>query len=141
MNKLWTKGFIMGYDKQILVDNAVLKAQDAILAAESNFENGFYSTCQNRLYYAIFYIVTALAYKNNFVTSKHSQLMGWFNKKYIYDEKIFDNKLLQIYKEAFTNRQKSDYDFTYAISKEDLVLSINETKDFVKTVENYLKNL
>ena len=70
----------MGYDKQILVDNAILKAQDAILAAESNFENGFYSTCQNRLYYAIFYIVTALAYKNNFVTSKHSQLMGWFNK-------------------------------------------------------------
>lgn len=32
----------MGYDKQILVDNAILKAQDAILAAESNFENGFY---------------------------------------------------------------------------------------------------
>lgn len=85
--------------------------------------------------------MTALAYKNNFVTSKHSQLMGWFNKKYIYDEKIFDNNLLQIYKEAFTNRQKSDYDFTYAISKEDLILAISETKDFVEIVEKYLKNL
>ena len=104
MNKMMNFAVIMEYDRQTLIDNAILKAQDAILAAESNFKNGFYSTCQNRLYYAIFYVVTALAYKNNFVTSKHSQLMGWFNKKYIYDEKIFDNNLLQIYKEAFTNR-------------------------------------
>lgn len=129
----------MEYDKQMLIDNAIIKSHDAILSAKSNFENGFYSTCQNRLYYAIFYIVTALAYKNNFVTSKHSQLMGWFNKKYIYEKKIFDNKLLQIYKEAFTNRQKSDYDFTYNVTREDLTLSIKETAEFVNIIEDYLK--
>ena len=88
MSRLQTKGFIMEYDKQMLIDNAIIKSHDAILSAKSNFENGFYSTCQNRLYYAIFYIVTALAYKNNFVTSKHSQLMGWFNKKYIYEKRF-----------------------------------------------------
>ncbi len=131
----------MEFDKQILVDNAILKSNDAIKAAKYNFEQGFYSTCQNRLYYAIFYIVTALAYKNNFITSKHSQLMGWFNKKYIYENKIFGNRLLQIYKEAFTNRQKSDYDFTYIVTKEDLHLSIQETEEFVNTVENYLKTI
>lgn len=129
----------MGYDRQILIDNAVMKAKEALLSAESNLENGFYSTCQNRLYYAIFYIVTALAYKNNFITSKHSQLMGWFNKKYIYEEQVFDNKLLQVYREAFSNRQKSDYDFTYTIDKDELKISLYETKEFVKTVEIYLK--
>ena len=129
----------MGYDRQILIDNAVMKANEALLSAESNLENGFYSTCQNRLYYAIFYIVTALAYKNNFITSKHSQLMGWFNKKYIYEEHVFDNKLLQVYREAFSNRQKSDYDFTYMIDKDELKISLYETKEFVKTVKVYLK--
>lgn len=129
----------MGYDKQILIDNAVMKANEALLSAESNLENGFYSTCQNRLYYAIFYIVTALAYKNNFITSKHSQLMGWFNKKYIYEEHVFDNKLLQVYREAFANRQKSDYDFTYIIDKDELKISLYETKEFVNTIEIYLK--
>lgn len=67
--------------------------------------------------------------------------MGWFNKKYIYEKKIFDNKLLQIYKEAFTNRQKSDYDFTYNVTREDLTLSIKETTEFVNIIEDYLKSI
>ena len=103
-----------------------------------NFDNEFYSTCQNRLYYAIFYIVTALAYKDNFITSKHSQLMSWFNKKYIYTDKVFDNRLFKIYKDTFANRQKSDYDFTYKVSKEDLELSIKDVEDFVSVIKNYL---
>ncbi len=31
----------MEYDRQTLIDNAILKAQDAILAAESNFKMDF----------------------------------------------------------------------------------------------------
>ena len=125
----------MELDKQVLIINAIEKAQNAIKAAEYNIRNEFYSTCQNRLYYA----VTALAYKNDFVTSKHAQLMGWFNKKFIYEEKIFDEKLLQIYKEAFANRQRADYDFTYTVDKDDVELAIKETKEFVKNIESYLK--
>ncbi len=129
----------MELDKHVLIINAIEKSHNAIKAAEYNIRNEFYSTCQNRLYYAIFYIVTALAYKNDFVTSKHAQLMGWFNKKFIYEEKIFDEKLLQIYKEAFANRQRADYDFTYTVDKDDVELAIKETKEFVKNIESYLK--
>lgn len=123
---------------EILIQNAIEKSGDSIDAAKLNFENEFYSTCQNRLYYAIFYIVTALAYKDNFITSKHSQLMSWFNKKYIYTDKVFENKLFKIYKDTFANRQKSDYDFTYKVSKEDLELSIKDVEDFVSIIRNYL---
>lgn len=122
----------------ILIQNAIEKSEEAIKAAKSNFNSGFYSTCQNRLYYALFYIVTALAYRDNFITSKHSQLMSWFNKKYIYTEKIFDNRLFKIYKETFANRQKSDYDFTYKVLKEDLSLSIKDVEYFVSVIKNYL---
>ena len=31
-------------------------------------------------------MVTALAIKNKFETSKHQQLLGWFNKTFIKDE-------------------------------------------------------
>jgi len=40
-------------------------------------------TAQNRIYYAVFYLVLALGYLDGFTTGKHHQLMGWFNKKYI----------------------------------------------------------
>lgn len=46
------------------------------------------STALNRLYYAIFYAVAALAQKFNFITSKHSQLLGWFNREFIKTGKL-----------------------------------------------------
>lgn len=131
----------MKQDKKFLIENAVKKSQEAISSAESNYENKFYSTCQNRLYYAIFYAVTALAYKDEFITSKHSQLMSWFNKKYIYTEKIFTEQMLKIYKEAFTNRQKSDYDFMYEPDASEVYASIEETKYFVDEIKKYLSRL
>ncbi len=130
----------MEQDKRILINHAMEKAFEAISSAESNFQNKFYSTCQNRLYYAVFYAVTALAYKNDFFTSKHAQLMGWFNKKFIYTDKTFDEKMFQIYKEAFTNRQKSDYDFLYQPDATEVSASFEEIKYFVKKIKNYLDN-
>ena len=38
----------------------------------------------NRIYYGMFYSLLALALANNFETSKHSQLIGWFNKEFIH---------------------------------------------------------
>ncbi len=131
----------MEQDKKVLIDNAFKKSHEAICSAESNFENKFYSTCQNRLYYAIFYAVTALAYKDDFITSKHAQLMSWFNKKYIYTDKIFEEQLFKIYKEAFTNRQKSDYDFMYEPDISEVFTLIEETKYFVSEIQKYLKDL
>ncbi|MBO6271938.1 HEPN domain-containing protein [bacterium] len=124
-----------------LINKAIQKSDEAMLSALSNFKDKHYDACQNRLYYSIFYMVSALAYKENFITSKHSQLMGWFNKKYIYDENIFDTKIYAIYRESFSNRQKSDYDFTYTPTEEDLIISIEETKYFLNSLKEYLSKL
>ena len=129
----------MVQNKNILINQAVYKSKEAFCSAEENYANNRYDTCQNRLYYAIFYIVSALAYKDDFITSKHAQLMGWFNKKYIYEEKIFASKLFAIYKEAFTNRQLSDYDFMYKPNPDDIFIMIKDVKDFITTVQKYLQ--
>ena len=70
----------MTLHKEDLINIAVEKSNQAIKSAKDNIENNNLETAQNRIYYALFYIVTALAYKNDFITSKHSQLKGWFNK-------------------------------------------------------------
>lgn len=66
--------------------------------------------------------------------------MGWFNKKYFYEDKIFDKKMNEIYKNAFANRQESDYDVSKPtdISSEQLQASINDAKYFVEQIEKYL---
>ena len=64
--------------------------------------------------------------------------MGWFNKKYVYTEKVFDSKLFAIYKEAFENRQKSDYDFTYQTDETDIYAMLEDVKSFINEIKNYL---
>ena len=124
-----------------IIKKLIRKSDDAFCSAVFNFKNEHFETCQNRLYYAIFYIVSSLAYKEKFTTSKHSQLMGWFNKKYIYEDKIFEEKMFAIYKEAFTNRQKSDYDFTYLPDKDEIFSMIEDVKNFINEIKCYMSKV
>jgi len=59
------------------------------------------------------------------------QLMGWFNKKFIYEQKFFNKKMYQIYKEAYENRQEADYSISLIPDKEIVVESYNDSKLFV----------
>lgn len=68
----------------------------------------------NRIYYGLYYAVTALAIKHRFETSKHLQLIGWFNKEFIATQKL-DKKNGKILRIAYQNRIKGDYDATHNI--------------------------
>lgn len=125
--------------KEELVKLFFEKSDSAIKSAKDNIKLSNLETAQNRIYYAIFYVVSALAYKNNFVTSKHNQLMGWFNKKFIYDEKIFDEKMIDIYKEAFSKRQRSDYDFFFSTDVQTSKKSLEEAIFFVEKIKQFLQ--
>lgn len=95
---------------------------------------------QNRAYYAVFYIVTALAYLDGFIPliKSHHKLMGYFNKNYVYQNKTFNSSLTKIYKELILNREKSDYDFLFKITKEQVLISIEEAKKFIEVVKPYI---
>lgn len=121
-----------------LYKNAFEKAKEALITAEINIENDLLTSAQNRIYYAIFYAVTALAYKHDFITSKHGQLISWFNKKFVFEDKVFSKELFKIYKYNFENRQKADYDFTYSPLKDDVEQSLEDAKYFVEKIKEYL---
>jgi uncharacterized protein (UPF0332 family) len=125
-------------EEKISVLRFLEKAKSALDDAEFNTENNRYNTALIRIYYSIFYSVMSLGYLDNFITSKHKQLMGWFNKKYIYEEKIFDENLSKIYKEAYENRMESDYETSLLISKEEISANIDKAKVFVNTLLEYI---
>ena len=138
--KLLAKAFIMLPHKDILIKTSFDKAEEALKTAKLNIENELFDGAQNRIYYAIFYAVIALGYHNNFITSKHSQLLGWFNKKFIKDEKMFKPELFQIYQNAYKNRMRSDYEFVSKPDKEKLLKSFDKAVYFIETIKNYLNS-
>ena len=125
-------------DRELLVSRALEKSAEAMQTAKLNLDNDLLSSAQNRIYYGIFYAVNALAYKYGFITSKHGQLLSWFNKKFIHEDKVFDKELFKIYKYNFDNRQKSDYDFIYQPVKEDVELSYQDGMYFIDVIKKYL---
>lgn len=91
----------------------------------------------NRIYYGMYYALTALALKNKFETSKHSQLIGWFNKEYIFSKKI-DSKYGKILRNAYQNRTKGDYDAFVDFSAIEVESTLSEMKEFIEIIKEIL---
>ncbi len=91
----------------------------------------------NRIYYSIYYVVSALALKNDFSSSKHSNLLGWFNKNYIITGKV-SKELGKIYNKAFETRQESDYEDMVTFEIEDAKRDYGNMLTFVKEIKKLL---
>jgi len=66
-----------------LIKHRVEKSRSLHNEALFLFNSGLYNTAVNRIYYAMYHAVSALALKDSFTTSKHLQLIGWFNREYV----------------------------------------------------------
>lgn len=91
----------------------------------------------NRIYYGMFYSLLALGLKFDFETSKHQQLIGWFNKNFIY-EGLIDTKYGKIINKALNRRTKGDYDSYVEFEKEIVVEMFEEMKDFINEIEEFI---
>jgi uncharacterized protein (UPF0332 family) len=125
-------------NKEILVDNWLFKSKEALKSTEKNIEIDELYTAQNRLYYTLFYAVSALAQKNEFATSKHSQLKGWFNREFIKTNKL-PKEYGELYYDLFDARQKSDYAFHFKPKKELLISDLEKVKEFIEIIRKEFK--
>lgn len=138
MKKSKKTGFFMEPDKKFFIENFWKKTELTLEESRKNIECNALMSVQNRIYYAIFYFVMTLAYCSDFTTSKHATLMGWFNKKFIHETKIFDKNMFKIYQNAFVNRMDSDYSCFYEVTIDDVRSSFDDAKIFIGNIKNYL---
>lgn len=125
-------------DNEILVNNWLVKAEEALISTEKTIEIDELYAAQNRLYYAVFYAISALAQKNGFTTSKHSQLKGWFNREFIKTNKI-EQKWGKLYFKLFEARQKSDYAFIFKPNKENLISDLEKATEFIELIRKEIE--
>jgi uncharacterized protein (UPF0332 family) len=90
-------------DREILIQYRLNQAQQTISEVSKLIESDLLNVAVNRIYYGIFYSLTALALKFEFQSSKHFQLMVWFNQNFIKTGRI-DVKYGKIIRDAFKNR-------------------------------------
>jgi uncharacterized protein (UPF0332 family) len=124
-------------DRESLIEYRLQQANETILDVELLVENKRFRSAINRIYYGMFYALLALGTAQKFETSKHAQLIGWFNKNFII-EGLIDPKYGKIINKAFNRRTKGDYD-TFVEFEENLVYEmLNEMKDFIYEISSFI---
>lgn len=124
-------------DKRALIKYRLDQADETIEDVRILIENNRFRAAINRIYYGMFYSLLALGIKNEFETSKHAQLIGWFNKSFI-NEGLIDTKYGKIINKAFNRRTKGDYDIYIDFDKDTVIEMYNEMQDFITKIKKYL---
>lgn len=124
-------------EKNALIEHRIARGTDTIEEVSFLIKNKKFLLAVNRIYYGMFYIISALSLRYDFSTSKHQQLIGWFNKEFISTGKI-DRKYGRILHNAYNNRSTGDYDDFAEFDEEDVKKSFDEMKDFIRTIRALL---
>jgi uncharacterized protein (UPF0332 family) len=125
-------------DRNSLVKYRILQAKETIELANFLIDSNRLTVAVNRIYYGLYYSITALAIKKQFETSKHAQLIGWFNKEYIATD-ILNRRFGKILRNAYQNRTKGDYDAFVTFENEEVVDMYYEMIDFIKEIEKLIE--
>jgi uncharacterized protein (UPF0332 family) len=120
-----------------LIDSRIQQAHETISEAEFQINNNYLRIAVNRIYYGMFYILLALALRNNYKTSKHQQLIGWFNKEFVKTGKV-DVNVGRIIHKAFEDRSDSDYGIFVEFEKEEVLKKFEDMKMFINLVKNLI---
>jgi uncharacterized protein (UPF0332 family) len=124
-------------DKFELIKYRLDEAKDTIEDVQLLISNDRLRASINRIYYGMFYSLLALGLKFDFETSKHQQLIGWFNKNFIH-EGLIDTKYGKIINKALNRRTKGDYDSYVEFEREIVVEMFDEMKDFIHEIEDFI---
>ena len=92
-------------DRETLISYRLQQADATIPLVKLLISNEQLAAAVNRIYYGMFYSITALALRYEYKTSKHQQLMGWFNKSFV-KEGLIEEKYNHIIRKAFQNQNR-----------------------------------
>jgi uncharacterized protein (UPF0332 family) len=122
-----------------IINYKIEKSKSTLLDSKFLIDNKKYHIAANRIYYSVFYIISALAVKSNFETSKHNQLIGWFIKNFIATgkiEKIYGKIIVKL----FDNRTKADYDDFSEFSEAQTLKMFEEAENMINVIIKFIEN-
>ncbi|HIJ81857.1 MAG TPA: HEPN domain-containing protein [Desulfuromonadales bacterium] len=124
-------------DRETIFLYRMKQTEETLAEAVKMLESGFSPrSIVNRSYYAMFYAVLALFihYNTPHKTSKHSGVIGIFNKEFIYTGKLEPRFAKMLY-DLFDERMELDYRDFAETSEEDSRNAVSSAQEFVTAIK------
>ena len=123
-----------------MIQYRVQQATESLDEARALVAFSFFRGAINRAYYAMFYMVMALAVLKQEATSKHSGAIAFFDREFV-KHGIFPKQLSQTLHMAFQRRQEYDYGEVFTCTLEEANQAIAEATEFVTIVSQYINSI
>ncbi len=125
--------------KDELINYRRSKATETFQDAEILFNAKRISSAVNRIYYALFYEVTALLLTKGMSSAKHSGIRALFNEHFVKAEKV-NVEMGRFYSRMFEFRQKSDYGDFVQFEEEKVKEWFVKAKQFIEEIEKVIES-
>lgn len=116
-----------------LIRYRTARSHEALEEARLLLTNGHLHTAANRIYYACFYVASALLLGEGLSSPKHSGVRALFDRHWIKTGRI-PKELGRSYRRFYEMRQKGDYADFAAFDAADIRLRLAEAESFVRAI-------
>jgi uncharacterized protein (UPF0332 family) len=126
-------------DRETIFSYRMRQTEETLVEAIRMLESGFSPrSIINRSYYSMFYAVLALFIHSNtpHKTSKHSGVIGIFNKEFIHTGKL-DARFAKMFYDLFDERKELDYRDFAEVSEEDARNAVFSAQEFVSEIRKF----
>jgi uncharacterized protein (UPF0332 family) len=103
-------------------------------AAKLLAKSEYWNSSVNRLYYSLFYSISALLFLYGIKAGKHSTLKSKFSLHFVKTGK-FDKKYGQLLSELYDWRQKGDYDNIFDYDEESVTPLFEPVEEMINLIE------
>lgn len=121
-------------ERKVLVANKVMRSRETWRETEGIIESEFWYAAVNRMYYACYYMVSALLLKNGQSARTHGGVIGLFGQYFVRTGKV-SSEFGKFYSQLFELRQSGDYDDWKVVTETDVKPLIPLAEQFLDTIE------
>ena len=113
------------------------KAKNTLKIAKQLYEQNYYNDSISRAYYAVFHSLQAILLTLGLSFSKHSGVIGAFNKEFIHKD-IFPKDFHKMTDLLFRDRQIGDYGYEEKLNSDDAKQDITNAEIIIEAINRYL---
>lgn len=114
------------------------KSKQAMRQAEIMAEHEMYDNAVTRLYYACFYVASALMIKNHIECGSHRGIKTMLALKFV-KTGLLDPKFVRIFSELLNGRQLSDYEDFFYQNQESYIKYKEDANEFIRTLSKMIE--
>jgi len=121
-------------ERDAIVIYRIQKAKDTLNEAIGIAQLEYWNAVVNRLYYACYYMTTALLIYNGYSAQTHSGVIRLFGLNFV-KKGLIPKEQSKFYSKLFELRQTGDYDDLYNLTEEEVKPLIHSAQDFINVLD------